>query len=588
MKIEAFGNLPLLKIFFKSKTHKSAWHYLLYGISSEEPFLLVTGDYGMGKTTLCLGLIRMLKKKENLPFVYISTPNYGFGNIIAEVADKLGITPTGEEEAGTLAMIYQHFREQKKPQSFYIVIDDAQDLDSSSLEKLRSLANFNHNGFFPFRFVFFAHSSFLDKLKAPNLIPLDQRFKRRTHLDHFNLQEVREYIFSRLFKSGAPGKPAFTENALQKIYNHSQGIPRLINNICDTCLLFGASNRLLEINSAVVSEAIKSVPGQYYKQEPDRFVRLEESEREMVGETRTTSQEEPKRGKAEILKLNLTLPDPGETGRKKKRIRKPKNLYRIAGILVGLILLIFLILLIINLFYKIGDLTSSGKTDFDAQNTSEVRRPVVSEDYNSGKATSKYRYIPNSSAGSVGSNPIPNNADRRVDRFEMEELSKPAQDLMASPQQSAVLPGASYPYSIYLGSYPTHEKALNEIGPYLRNGLSPYIVKVHLKEKGTWWRIYLDYFQTYGQAMQAKNRLGLPDSSIKNTAFANFIGAYSSERSMTDMFQHLKRSGYDPYFIKGAQGTHNLYVGAFVSKSTADKHHQQLLADGIKSRVVER
>ena len=243
-------------------------------------------------------------------------------------------------------------------------------------------------------------------------------------------------------------------------------------------------------------------------------------------------------------------------------------------------------------------MTSAGKTAFDARNTSEVRSSSAREDYESEKAISKYRYVPNSGAGPdrddpntsprKQSNPIPNNAGRRLDRFETEDLSQPAQGLMASRQQSTALPGASSPYSIYLGSYRTHEKAQNEIAPYLRNGLSPYIVKVHLKEKGTWWRIYLGHFQTYGQGMQAKNRLGLQDSSIKNTAYANFIGTYSSERAMTDMIQHLKRFGYDPYFIKSAQGTHNLYVGAFVSKSVADKHNQQLFADGIKSRVVER
>ena len=601
MKIEAFGNIPLLKVFFKSKTHQSGWHYLLYGISSEESFLIVSGDYGMGKTTLCLGLIRMLKKKENLPFAYISTPNYGFGNIIDEIAAKLNITPTGEEESDTLALIYQHFKNQKKPRAFYIIIDDAHDLDISSLEKLRSLANFNQNGFFPFRFIFFAHSSFLDKLKTPNLIPLDQRFKRRSHLDHFNPQEVKEYIFSRLYKSGAPGKPTFTENAIQKIYNHSQGIPRLINNICDACLLFGASKRLLEINSAVVSEAIRSVPGQYYKQESAGFVRLDKTEREGVRETRTTSKKEEngeKGEKPEFLKLNLTLPDPEEAARGKRKFKKPKNLYLIAGIVGGAILLIFLILLIINLFLKIGDLAGAGKAALDAKNTSEVRSPSAHDDYDSGKAISKYRYKPNSSAGSdrdysnpsptMRSNPILNNADRRLDQFETEDLSRPAQDLMASRQQSAALPGASSPYSIYLGSYRTQEKAQKEITPYVRNGLSPYIVKVHLKEKGTWWRIYLGHFQTYGQGMQAKNRLGLQDSSIKNTAYANFIGTYSSERSMTDMIQHLKRFGYDPYFIKSVQGPHNLYVGAFVSKPAADRHNQQLLADGIKSRVVER
>ncbi|MGA2026522.1 MAG: ATP-binding protein, partial [Syntrophobacteraceae bacterium] len=85
MKMEAFSSQPLPNVFFNSRTHKEAWHYLAYGIDSKEPFLLLSGEYGMGKTTLCLRLIQALRGKK-LPFVFVSTPTNTYAALLRRIA----------------------------------------------------------------------------------------------------------------------------------------------------------------------------------------------------------------------------------------------------------------------------------------------------------------------------------------------------------------------------------------------------------------------------------------------------------------------------------------------------------------------
>jgi general secretion pathway protein A len=280
MKKDAFGIQPLPEVFFHSKTHKDAWYYLLYGMSSEEYFLLVTGDYGLGKTTLCLKIVQTLKKKGDIPFTYISTPNYGFSKILQEVAVDLGLA-VPEEDNEVQYNIYHYLEDNNSRKRFFLIIDDSQYLDISILGKLQLFANFNYNGFFPIHIILFAHTSFLEILKSPELEALDQRIKRKCHLHPLGLDETKEYIYFRLLKSGAPGVPAFTEDAVRGIFDFSKGVPRLINNLCDTCLLLGAKQKVTTIDMPIVTHALEYVEGKFEKS--DSGVQLSSSTADPVG-----------------------------------------------------------------------------------------------------------------------------------------------------------------------------------------------------------------------------------------------------------------------------------------------------------------
>ena len=124
------------------------------------------------------------------------------------------------------------------------------------------LSNYNTDGFYPFQFFFFAHLSFLSFLRIlenPRLQALDQRIRRRYYLKPFTLAETKEYIYYRLLQSGALGSPYFPDESIEVINRKSKGNPRLINNICDACLVIGASQEQRTIDLNIAREAISSL-----------------------------------------------------------------------------------------------------------------------------------------------------------------------------------------------------------------------------------------------------------------------------------------------------------------------------------------
>ena len=259
LKTEPFSTHPNTDTFFISHTHKEAWNYLLSGIESQEPFLLLTGEYGMGKTLLCFRLMKFLQEKGAPRVEYIPSSNEGYGGILRRIATSLGISPLPEDEDILQDMIYDRFRSESEKSRFYLIIDDVHELDATTLTKLKHLSNFNHNEFFPVIMIFVGHPLFLQDLRTSALRSLNQRIKRRYHLTRFSLEDTKNYIYFRLLKSGATGVPAFPDESIKKIFEFSGGVPRLIHNICDTCLLIAASKQLISIPPDVVDDAKKMV-----------------------------------------------------------------------------------------------------------------------------------------------------------------------------------------------------------------------------------------------------------------------------------------------------------------------------------------
>lgn len=253
MTEEPFQNYPLPDLFFKSRSHQSGWQYLLLGIKDKEPYLLVSGEYGAGKTLLCLRLLRGLSaKRDYFPHAFISTPNSTYFDILKKIGGALGVSPSLSCESSLQREILEVFEAQENPSPFFLVLDDVQDLDAETLHNLRLFANFSCNGKFPFRLLLFAHTSFLRRLKSPALRSLDQRIKRRFHLSSLQPEETKEYIYFRLLSSGARGRPFFDDAAIFRIHEVSAGVPRLINNLCDACLLIGAGEELSVIDERTV------------------------------------------------------------------------------------------------------------------------------------------------------------------------------------------------------------------------------------------------------------------------------------------------------------------------------------------------
>ncbi len=266
MEKEPFDIHPSPELFYKSNAHQNGWGYLFQGIKSNEPILLVTGEYGTGKTLLCLRLVKLLKalkKKKKLPFVYLSTPTYDFTRVLEKIIIELNISMNGvdiSKESKLQQLIYDFFEAaagKGKENCIYLVIDDAQDFNYSFINKLRLLCSYNVAGEFPIRLILFAHQDFFALLNDRKNAAMAQRIRRIYRLNPFEFEETREYIYFRLTYSGASGAPVFDDDAIALIQSASRGIPRLINNICDNCLLVSSNERLNEIDVSMVTEAMK-------------------------------------------------------------------------------------------------------------------------------------------------------------------------------------------------------------------------------------------------------------------------------------------------------------------------------------------
>jgi SPOR domain len=146
----------------------------------------------------------------------------------------------------------------------------------------------------------------------------------------------------------------------------------------------------------------------------------------------------------------------------------------------------------------------------------------------------------------------------------------------------------SYPYSIYLGSYDSIESVKKATMNYEEKGLTPYWIKIDLGQKGVWFRLYADYFQTREEADGLIKTKQLPDAETKKTNYVNLIGIYSSLEEAYRQKEVIENLGYSPYVISDNKSAFRLYVGAFYQKDQAEELNSELLQKGIKGRVVER
>ncbi len=259
MQSKAFPAQPTPAVFFESRIHQGAFHYLTTGVEEHEPFLLLLGRYGMGKTLLCLRLLRHLRKEEH-PFLNIPTPVVSYRELLEHILHSWGVTPLGDSDESLQTQLFHYMDRHLTPgRHFSIVLDEVQDYQLSTLAKIRMLSNYNCDGFYPFQFIFFGHPDVLELLNTPPLASLHQRIRRRYTLTPFSFEETREYIYYRLLESGARGSPYFPDDTLRIIHARSEGIPRLINNLCDTCLLIGAAKASSAIDRQTALDAAENL-----------------------------------------------------------------------------------------------------------------------------------------------------------------------------------------------------------------------------------------------------------------------------------------------------------------------------------------
>jgi general secretion pathway protein A len=257
MQDEPFAPFPSPLLYYKSKSHDKAWKNLIHTIKNKEPVVMVAGEYGTGKTLICLKMIRFMEKYKIQPRIHIPSPGYDFPMVLEKIARELGLDVDPGNTAECRRSIYEYFETQvpEKNQYLNIIIDDIHEFDYTFISELTKLITYHCNGYFPIKLFMFGHTGFLQNLDKRNLISFKQRIRVVT-LSPLKMAEVTEYIYFRLIASGASGSPVFSEDAVALITEKSHGLPRLINKICDNSLLLAYKKRVNVIDRAIVAVAL--------------------------------------------------------------------------------------------------------------------------------------------------------------------------------------------------------------------------------------------------------------------------------------------------------------------------------------------
>ncbi|MCP8687232.1 AAA family ATPase [Marinobacterium sedimentorum] len=257
-----FSIAPNPRYLFLSEQYQEALAHLLYGIGSNGGFVLLTGEVGTGKTTVCRRLLEQMP--ENTDVAMILNPKASVEELLAALCDELGIVyPPGDQVRSKtyIDLINRHLLDtHAQGRSTVLIIDEAQNLGVVLLEQIRLLTNLETNECKLLQIVLVGQPELLELLARPELRQLSQRITARFHLGALSLKDLEAYIVHRLAVAGL-NRPIFPAATLKRLYRLSGGIPRVVNILCDRALLGSFVQRDNRVEVATLVKASREVFG---------------------------------------------------------------------------------------------------------------------------------------------------------------------------------------------------------------------------------------------------------------------------------------------------------------------------------------
>jgi general secretion pathway protein A len=261
LREKPFSLTPDPRYLFLSASHREALAHLLYGIEQGEGFIAVTGEVGTGKTTLCRTLLERLGPETDVAFVF--NPTLTGEQLLRAICEEFGLATAGLGGPQLSSQLNEFLLTEKRMgRRVLLIIDEAQNLESRTLEEIRLLSNLETSTSKLIQILLFGQPELDEKLDSKELRQLRQRISVRWSLTTLSSTETADYVRHRLHvAAGQDPGDLFHPRALREVQRRTGGVPRLVNLLCDRSLLAGyaAGDRIIE--QSHVAQAANEILG---------------------------------------------------------------------------------------------------------------------------------------------------------------------------------------------------------------------------------------------------------------------------------------------------------------------------------------
>ena len=256
-----FEITPDPSFLFATKRHKEALAALYYGVRRHKGFVVLTGEVGTGKTLLVRCLLQLLNR-DNVAYAYVFNSVLAPLEFLQYIAGDFGLPSSGKAKSELLLLLGNHLIERhRKKQTTVLVIDEAHHLSPEVLEEVRLLTNLETPEQKLLQILLVGQPELDDKLDSFELRQLKQRVALRAHLQPLTLEETTGYVQRRLQLAGGDSQVhgLFNDEALAAVHQHSRGIPRLINTVCENALITAYASRSHLVSVDMVEDVARDL-----------------------------------------------------------------------------------------------------------------------------------------------------------------------------------------------------------------------------------------------------------------------------------------------------------------------------------------
>lgn len=251
-----FNTTPDSKFFFPSAKHTEALNSMLYAITQRKGFVVITGEIGAGKTTVCRTLLNKLDL--NTKVALITNSHLSQRELFQAILEELEIESKGGTKQKLLSQLNQYLIQQLNyDNNVVLIIDEAQNLAPRVLEEVRMLSNLETEKEKLIQIILLGQPQLKAKLENPKLEQFRQRIVVYHHLSSLTQEETEQYIRHRLKVANPEAENLFLPEALEAIFRYSRGVPRLVNILADSALLSGYVYEAKQISAQIIHEVAK-------------------------------------------------------------------------------------------------------------------------------------------------------------------------------------------------------------------------------------------------------------------------------------------------------------------------------------------